>query len=111
VQVDGECEVTLVATTLRDGRESQIGVARFVREACGATAEIAVVVADAWQGRGLGRRLLDALIAAARRRGVRRLVGITLSDNVAMIAPAHALGFETAIEHGMAALTNVSMIL
>jgi acetyltransferase len=111
VRVDGVCEVALIATTAHDGRERQIGVARFVREQCGETAEIALVVTDDWQRRGLGRRLLDGLIAPARRRGVRRLVGTTLSDNVAMIALAHALGFETAVERGVAFLTNVSMSL
>jgi len=111
VRVDGDCEVALIATTRHSGRERQVGVARFVREGCGETAEIALVVADAWQGRGLGRRLLRGLIASARRRGVRRLVGTTLSDNVAMLALARALGFETAMERGLAMLTNVSMRL
>jgi acetyltransferase len=111
VRIDGECEVALIATTAHEGRERQIGVARFVREACGEIAEIALVVTDDWQHRGLGRRLLDGLIAAARRRGVRRLVGTTLSDNRAMIALAHALGFETAAERGVAFLTNVTMSL
>jgi len=111
VGVDGDCEVALIATTLQEGRERQVGVARFVREACGETAEIALVVADEWQGRGLGRRLLHGLIASARRHGVRHLVGTTLSDNVAMVGLAHALGFHTAMDRGWATLTNVSMRL
>jgi acetyltransferase len=111
VRIDGECEVALIATTHHEGHERQIGVARFVRLTCGEIAEIALVVTDEWQRRGLGRRLLDGLIVAARRRGVRRLVGTTFSDNFAMIALAHALGFETAMERGFAVLTNVSMSL
>jgi acetyltransferase len=111
VRIDGECEIALIAITGQEGRERQIGVARLVREKCGEIAEIALVVADEWQRRGLGRRLLHDLIAAARRRGVRRLVGTTLTDNFAMIALAHALGFETALERGFAVLTNVSMSL
>jgi acetyltransferase len=111
VRVDGECEVALIATTLQAGRERLVGVARFVREQCGETAEIALVVADDWQGRGLGRRLMNGLIASARRRGVRRLVGTALSENISMIALARTLGFETARERGFAALTHVSMRL
>jgi acetyltransferase len=111
VSIDGDCEVALIATTTQAGRERQVGVARFVREQCGETAEIALVVADDWQGRGLGRRLMRGLIASARRHGVRRLVGTTLSDNVAMLAIARALGFEMARERGFAAHTNVSMQL
>jgi len=111
VRIDGECEAALIATTTLAGRERLVGVARFVREQCGETAEIALVVADDWQGRGLGRRLMHGLIAAARRRGVRRLVGTTLSENIAMLALARTLGFETARERGLAMLTNVSMRL
>jgi acetyltransferase len=70
-----------------------------------------LVVADAWQGRGLGRRLMHGLIASARRRGVRQLVGTTLSDNAAMLALARALGFRAAMARGMASLTEVSMQL
>ena len=109
VRIDGECEVALIATTAHDGRERQIGVARFVREECGETAEIALVVTDDWQGRGLGRRLLAGLIASARRHGVHRLVGTTLTDNDAMLALAHAFGFEASRERGYAPVTNVSL--
>lgn len=111
VRIDGECEVALIAITVQAGRERLVGVARFVREECGETAEIALVVADDWQGRGLGRRLMSGLIAAARRRGVRRLVGTTLSENIAMVALARKLGFEMARERGLAMLMNVSMRL
>jgi acetyltransferase len=109
VGIDGDCEVALIATTAHAGGERQIGVARFAREQCGETAEIALVVADDWQGRGLGRRLLTGLIASARRHGVRRLVGTTLSDNGAMLRLAQALGFVAARERGYAHVTNVAL--
>lgn len=49
------------------------GVARYIRAKDDAeVAEIAVIVADDWQGRGLGRALLDRLTYRARREGVRR---------------------------------------
>jgi acetyltransferase len=111
VRVDGECEVALIATTLQSARQRMVGVARFVREQCGKTAEIALVVADDWQGRGLGRRLMDGLIVAARRRGVHRLVGTTLSDNTTMVMLARKLGFEASRDRGSAIVTNVSMPL
>ncbi|RAG83872.1 hypothetical protein DN069_19905 [Streptacidiphilus pinicola] len=40
----------------------------------GHTAELALLVADAWQRRGLGRALAAALVARAARRGVTRIV-------------------------------------
>ncbi|HEU4425512.1 MAG TPA: GNAT family N-acetyltransferase, partial [Pilimelia sp.] len=44
-------------------------------------AELAVVVADAWQHRGLGPLLSRRLLAAARRRGVREIGMTVLADN------------------------------
>jgi acetyltransferase len=111
VTVDGECEVALVAITLQEGSERLVGVARFVREQCDETAEIALVVADDWQSRGLGRRLMSGLVAAARKRGVHRLVGTTLSENVAMLALARNLGFETRRDRTSATVMNLSMPL
>ncbi len=49
--------------------------------------EIAVAVAEDWRGRGLGRVLLDAAIASARRRGIRTLEATMLTAN----HPIHAL--------------------
>jgi len=55
------------------------------------------VLSDDWQGRGLGTVLLSWLIAEAWRRGVRRLVGTTMSDNDGMLALARRLGFRATI--------------
>jgi len=83
-EVDGVDHVAYVAVAA--GRI--VGVARWVRlEDDPETAEAAVVVADGWQGQGLGRRLGIALADAARERGVRRFSALLLSDNAA----AHAL--------------------
>jgi acetyltransferase len=103
--------VALIAVTLQAGSKRLVGVGRFVREQCGETAEIALVVADDWQGRGLGRRLMERLIAAARGLSVRRLVGATLSENISMLALARKLGFETSRDRGSATIMNVSMPL
>lgn len=65
-----------------------IGVARWVRLVEDPqTAEAAIVVGDAYQGRGLGKQLAIELADAARARGVRRIRASILSDN----PPAHAL--------------------
>jgi len=59
-----------------------VGVARFVRlPAPPAAAEAAVVVTDDFQNRGLGTLLAARLLAAARERGVRRVVCEVLAEN------------------------------
>jgi protein lysine acetyltransferase len=82
-EVDGRDHVALVAVVPEAGRERLVGVARFVRlpEDPG-TAEFAIVVADDWQGRGLGRLLAERVGAAAAASDVRRFRAITHVDNV-----------------------------
>lgn len=62
-----------------------VGIARLV--AVGERrAELAVAVADAWQGRGVGRRLLTDLAGLARDLGYHELHGDALRENVAVVA-------------------------
>ncbi|WAC94333.1 GNAT family N-acetyltransferase [Mycobacterium sp. Aquia_213] len=66
-----------------------IADARFIRDKSDlASAEVALTVADAYQGRGIGTLLLGALAVAARIDGIERFHGRVLSDN----PPARALG-------------------
>ncbi len=55
-------------------------------------AELALAVVDAWQRRGVGRALLAALAARARRAGVRRFTATLLRDNRGALALARELG-------------------
>ena len=55
--------------------------------------DFATVLADAWQGLGLGHELLSRLIVAARAHGLRRLSGQTLATNTGMLTLAGRLGF------------------
>lgn len=74
---------------LTDGEGADAPVvadARFVRDANPAVAEVAFTVGDAYQGRGIGTFLMEALAVAARNDGIRRFTARVLSDNVAMRA-------------------------
>ncbi len=63
-----------------------VGVARYDRlPGDPATAELAVVVEDAWQGVGLGRQLLTELLRLAAERGVRTLTATVQADNERML--------------------------
>jgi acetyltransferase len=94
--IDHAREAALVATVVHDAAEEEIGVARYVREDAGdgrASAGFAIVIADAWQGHGLARALLERLIAIARRDGIEVLTDLTQYDNRAMLTLARRLGF------------------
>lgn len=83
-------EFGLLALVGSPGARSVVGMAHSALEEAN-SAELAIVVADAWQRRGLGTRLLRALSHHAS--GVAALRGIVLADNRAMLALARRLGF------------------
>ncbi len=67
------------------GEGDIVGDVRFVRdERDRTTAEIAFIVGDEYQGRGVGSFLMKALVLAARVGGVERFTARVLSDNLAM---------------------------
>ncbi len=66
-------------------------------------AEVAFVVQDAHQGRGLGSILLEHLAVAARRRGITRFYADTLATNAKMQGVFHDAGYKvtTRMESGV----------
>jgi len=62
-----------------------IGVGRYERTNDPGLVELGLVVADAWQGRGLGRILLREIIRAAESNGIRRFRADVLSENRRML--------------------------
>ena len=77
--------MALVAIDGSDAARSIIGVARYIIIAGGEVAEFAIVVADAWQGRGVARLLMKRLVDCARARGLQRLEGAVLRANSRML--------------------------
>src|SRR5690349_14054523 len=96
-QLDYDRELALVA--VNDGEFLAVG--RYAPNADGQTAEFALVVADAWQGKGLGRRLLERLCRAAREAGYKALYGQILEANRDMLDLARRLGFSEQSRTGM----------
>ncbi len=80
--------------------EEEIGVARYVVDASGESCEFAVTIADAWQGKGVARRLMEALLRDARAHGLKRMEGFVLGSNTRMLEFAHKLGFTTHFDAG-----------
>ncbi len=97
-QIDYEQHMALIALTAAESAcAKEIGVTRYVVTVPDEACEFAIVVADAWQGRGLGRILLSALIDVARLRGLRRMYGDVLASNPGMLEFVARLNFR--IEH------------
>jgi acetyltransferase len=88
-QLDYDRELALAA--LHGGEIVAVG--RYAPNRDGRSAEFALVVADDWQGKGLGQALLERLCAAARDAGYEALVGNILEANRDMLELAAHLGF------------------
>lgn len=96
--IDYQSHMGFVVTVLEGDTERVIADARYVMNDTGDSAEFAVVVADAWHGLGLGRRLISALCKCAHRAGARWLYGEVLAGNRDMLVLMQRCGF-SAVPH------------
>lgn len=94
-QIDYEREMAFIATVEEDGREREIGVVRYIPDSDGESCEFALVIADEWQRRGLGRAMMARLIEVARSRGLREMHGHVSAANSPMLELCRKLGFRS----------------
>jgi len=81
--------------------EKVVGHAMYARIGSGPAAEMAIVVEDGWQSKGIGKRLLSELAARARRRGIEAFTAEVLATNSAMFGLAGTFsGTRRALEDG-----------
>ena len=81
----------LIAIDEAKGR--MLGVVRLHNDPDDRAGEFAVQVRSHLKGHGLGWMLMQQMIAAARQRGVRRIHGQVLRENVTMLQMCRELGF------------------
>jgi len=93
--IDYDREMAITAEYTSNGKRRNVGVGRLIIQPGGETGEFAVLVADDFQGNGLGLKLSDMLIGIAHEKGLKSIYGIVLKDNTAMLGLAKRLGFVT----------------
>lgn len=92
--IDYDREIAIVAEIEESGEQRKlIGVGRLVAGTDRRDAEYAVLIADAWQGMGLGSLLTDYCLDIARQWGVERVWAETTTDNERMLAIFQHRGF------------------
>lgn len=91
---DYDRELALVAVHGKGAARKVIAVGRLNRLHGCNDAEFAVLVSDAWQGRGLGTHLLEALVRIGRAEKMSRITGTVLAANLAMLDLCRRLGFQ-----------------
>lgn len=94
-----------------NGGAALVGVSRYARIEGTTRAECAIVVADDWQGCGLGTELMRSLAQAAVARGFTCLEGQTLAENARLSDWARRFGFDVRTEPYSGGLLKVTIEL
>ena len=94
VHIDYVKNFAIVAITDERGKERMVGVARYILDPPPDSAELAVVVADDWQGKGLGTKMLMHLVQIMIKRKVKRVHGDIFLENRKMMQLMHESGFK-----------------
>jgi acetyltransferase len=87
-----------------------VGVARFIVLAdVPQAAEVGIAVDDEWQHRGIGRQLMDQLVARARAEGISRLVAYVNDENLQVLAWVRRAGGLAVARDGDETLYSVTI--
>ena len=82
-------EMALIGTIGEPGSEEVVAVGRYLHDAANNTAEVAFVVRDDWQNRGLGKTIFGKLVEIGRERGIERFFAEVLPENIPMLRVFH----------------------
>jgi len=100
-QIDYDREIALVAISETRGQEKLIGVSRIINSPDQKEAEFSVLVADQYQGQGVGSALLSRCLFIAKQRGVEMVEGFVLAENTQMLTLGKKLGFVSSPVQGI----------
>ena len=96
--IDYQNDLAIVGVVPGPSGEEIVAIAQYFLDPKTQTAEVAFVVLDEWQQKGMGTFLLDYLTRIARQRGVRRFYATVLATNKPMLIIFHNSGFKVETE-------------
>lgn len=111
LQLDYRDTLAIAALVPGPSGDRIVGVSRYSRTPGSDSAECAIVVADDWQGRGIGSELMRSLGSAARARGIRILQGTSLGENNRIRDWAQRFGYLARTEPNSGGLVKVTLDL
>jgi acetyltransferase len=91
--IDYDREIAIVPVLHEKGKDRILGVVRLIEEPEGKRGEIAFIVADPWQGLGLGSKMIDYMIEISIDRGLEEIFGMMLADNYRAHRLMEKMGF------------------
>ena len=107
--IDYDREMAIVAELKEGNKKRIIGIGRLIIEPDLRSGEYAVLVHDAYQGKGLGYKLVDVIIGIAQDKELEEIHGTVLTENEKMLRVARKLGFTTKIQPD--GITEVKLVL
>ena len=96
--IDYQSDLAIVGVVPKSGGDEIVAMAQYFLDPKTQVAEVAFIVQDEWQDKGLGTFLLDYLVQIARQRGVRRFFAKVLPTNKAMLAVFYNSGMKVNTE-------------
>jgi acetyltransferase len=93
-QIDYDREMALVAMDQSADTDKMLGVARIISDPDGKKAEFSIMIGDPWHGQGVGAQLLLNLLKVAAQRGVEKVWGTVLQENIHMQRLGKKVGFD-----------------
>jgi len=93
--IDYDRHMAIIAEVEEDGKKKIIGVGRLMMNPELTSGELAVLVHDRFQGKGLGHKFVEVLIEIAREKGLEDIRAEVLTDNKRMLSILRRLGFKT----------------
>jgi acetyltransferase len=107
--IDYDREMAIVAQIEHEGQPQMIGVVRIVGDGWREAAEYAILVDDAWHGKGVGSVLTDYILEIARAQGYQRVHGTFLKTNGGMRRLFERKGFKISMGPDEADLAELEL--
>jgi acetyltransferase len=91
--IDYKNEIAIIAEFNANDKRRNVGVVRLFIDPSQQTGEFAILVADNFQGSGLGTKFMETLIEIGQKMGLKSIYGIVLAENNGMLTLAKEFGF------------------
>ncbi|WP_022665070.1 bifunctional acetyl-CoA hydrolase/transferase family protein/GNAT family N-acetyltransferase [Desulfospira joergensenii] len=103
VNVDYSREVSIVGLSTEGDQDKIIAEARLIRDERSYYGEVAFLIDEAFQGKGLGSYMMDLLVGFARKKGLKGIMAEVMSDNQPMIKVFEKIGLpmEASLDAGV----------
>ncbi|MBN2333173.1 MAG: bifunctional acetate--CoA ligase family protein/GNAT family N-acetyltransferase [Deltaproteobacteria bacterium] len=108
-QIDYDREMAIIALVEENGVDTTIGVNRLAYYPQDDRHEFALVITDAWQGKGVGKVLMERLLEIAKDRQIRTIYGKVLAENQTMIGFCRRFGFSEYESEGNVILVKLEL--